>query len=67
MCYTIGPFWLSILYIAVCTCQWQTPDLKDHIKALSRKGNSILVLRKGEPKLTQKSETFQIARDYENL
>ena len=25
--YTVGPFWLSILNIAVCTCQYQTPNL----------------------------------------
>ena len=25
LCYTLGPCWLSILNIAVCTCQSQTP------------------------------------------
>ena len=25
LCYTVGPCWLSILNIAVCTCQSQTP------------------------------------------
>ena len=24
LCYTVGPCWLSILNIAVCTCQWDT-------------------------------------------
>ena len=27
LCYTIGPCWLSILYIVVCICQSQTPNL----------------------------------------
>ena len=27
LCYTVGPCWLSILNIAVCTCQSQTPFL----------------------------------------
>ena len=27
LCYTVGPCWLSILNIAVCTCQSQTPIL----------------------------------------
>ena len=27
LCYTVGPCWLSILYIVVCTCQSQTPQL----------------------------------------
>ena len=27
VCYTIGPCWLSILFIAVCTCQSQAPNL----------------------------------------
>ena len=27
-CYTVGPSWLSILYIAVCTCPSQTPYLR---------------------------------------
>ena len=27
MCYTVGPFWLSVLTIAVCTCQSQTTNL----------------------------------------
>jgi len=26
MCYTVGPCWLSILNIAVCTCPFQTPQ-----------------------------------------
>ena len=26
LCYTVGPCWLSILGIAVCTCQYQTPN-----------------------------------------
>ena len=25
LCYTVDPWWLSILNIAVCTCQSQTP------------------------------------------
>ena len=25
LCYTVGPCWLSMLNIAVCTCQSQTP------------------------------------------
>ena len=25
LCYTVGPFWLSILNAAVCECQSQTP------------------------------------------
>ena len=25
LCYTVGPCWLSILNIAVCTCPSQTP------------------------------------------
>ena len=25
--FIIGPCWLSILYIAICTCQSQTPNL----------------------------------------
>ena len=25
LCYTVGPFWVSILNIAVCTCQSRTP------------------------------------------
>ena len=27
LCYTVDPCWLSILNIAVCRCQSQTPDL----------------------------------------
>ena len=27
LCYTVGPCWLSILNIAVCTCQSRTPKL----------------------------------------
>ena len=27
LCYTVGPCWLSILNIAVCTCQSQTANL----------------------------------------
>ena len=27
LCYTIGPCWLYILNIAVCTCRSQTPNL----------------------------------------
>ena len=27
LCYTVGLCWLSILDIAVCTCQSQTPNL----------------------------------------
>ena len=27
LCYTVGPCWLSILNIAMCTCQSQTPNL----------------------------------------
>ena len=27
LCYTAGPCWLSVLKIAVCTCQSQTPTL----------------------------------------
>ena len=27
LCYTVGPCWLSILNIVVCTCQSQTPKL----------------------------------------
>ena len=30
LCYTAGPCWLSILNIAVCTCQFQTPSLSLH-------------------------------------
>ena len=26
LCYTVGPYWLSILNIAVCTCQSQSPN-----------------------------------------
>ena len=26
LCYTVGPCWLSILNIAVCACQSQTPS-----------------------------------------
>ena len=29
LCYTVGPCWLSILNIAVCTCQSQTPNLSE--------------------------------------
>ena len=25
LCYTVGPYWLSVLNVAVCTCQSQTP------------------------------------------
>ena len=31
LCYTVGPCWLSILNIAVCTCQSQTVPLKSFI------------------------------------
>ena len=27
LCYTVGPFYLSTLYIVVCICQSQTPNL----------------------------------------
>ena len=27
MCYTVGPYWFSILYIAVCTCESQPSNL----------------------------------------
>ena len=27
LCYPVGPCWLSILYILVCTCQSQSPNL----------------------------------------
>ena len=27
LCYTVGPCWLSVLYIVVCTCKSQTPNL----------------------------------------
>ena len=27
LCYTVGPCWIPILNIAVCTCQSQTPNL----------------------------------------
>ena len=27
LCYIVGPCWLSVLNIAVCTCQSQTPSL----------------------------------------
>ena len=27
LCYTVGPCWLSVLNMAVCTCQSQTPNL----------------------------------------
>ena len=27
LCYTVGPCWLSILNIVVCTCQAQTPNV----------------------------------------
>ena len=27
LCYTVGPCWLSMLNITVCTCQSQTPSL----------------------------------------
>ena len=27
LCSTVGPCWLSILYIVVCVCSSQTPDL----------------------------------------
>ena len=27
LCCTVGPCWLSILYIVVCICESQTPDL----------------------------------------
>ena len=27
LCYIVGPCWLSVLNIAVCTCQSQTPNL----------------------------------------
>ena len=27
LCYTVGPYWLSIFNIVVCTCQSQTPNL----------------------------------------
>ena len=27
LCYTVDPYWLSILNMAVCTCQSQTPNL----------------------------------------
>ena len=27
LCYTVGPCWLCVLNIAVCTCQSQTPNL----------------------------------------
>ena len=27
LCYTVGPCWLSVLYILVCICQYQTPSL----------------------------------------
>ena len=27
LCYTVGPCWLSVLNIAVCTCRSQTPNL----------------------------------------
>ena len=30
LCYTVGPCWLSILNIAVSTCQSQTTDFRVH-------------------------------------
>ena len=49
LCYTVGPCWLSILNIAVCTCRSQTPNLKARSnKELSRKSKSVRVLRKGK-------------------
>ena len=27
LCYIVGPCWLFILYIVVCICQFQTPNL----------------------------------------
>ena len=29
MCHTVGPYWLSVLYITVCTCQPQTCVLQE--------------------------------------
>ena len=26
LCYTVGPRWLSVVHITVCTCQFQTPN-----------------------------------------
>ena len=30
LCCTVGPCWLSILYIVVCICESQTPNLSLH-------------------------------------
>ena len=34
LCYTVGPCWLSILYIAVCICQSQSPSF--HLSLIPR-------------------------------
>ena len=35
LCYAVGPYWLSILYIVVCICQSQTPTLsRPHLSPL---------------------------------
>ena len=35
LCYTVGPYWQSILNIAVCTCPSQTPSLSPTDSELS--------------------------------
>ena len=30
LCYTVGPYYLSVLYIAVRICQSQSPNLSPH-------------------------------------
>ena len=45
LCYTVGPCCLSILYIVVCICQSQTPDL-----SLTNIPSFIFVIREGRKK-----------------
>ena len=40
LCYTVGSYQLSILYIVVCICQHQSPDLSLHLFPL---GSQMLV------------------------
>ena len=35
LCYTVGPCWLSILNIAVCICQSQTPKMNCFMKVVN--------------------------------
>ena len=34
LCFTVGPCWLSILYIVVCLCSFQAPNLSPAHKTI---------------------------------